>query len=154
MSNSARLTLMKVEGDGLRFEATVGSGHHATVDSGAGSVASSPIELLLVSLASCMAMDVISIMRKKRQPVTGYEIDVRGERRAEPPRSFSSIEMVHRFHGVGVTLDAARRSIELSDTKYCSVRASLDPAIVITNHVELVPEPVSGPASARTRSLR
>ena len=138
MPNTARLTLETVDGEGLRFSAQTGSGHQAVLDSGHGMVAPSPVDMLLVSLAGCMAMDVISIMRKKRQRVSGYEIEIQGERRAEHPRAFTRIELKHRFTGSELSREAAERAIELSDTKYCSVRACLDPAIVVTNRVELV----------------
>ncbi len=148
MPNTARLTLETVEGEGLRFRASTGSGQQAITDSGPGKVAPSPTELLLVSLAGCMAMDVIAIMRKKRQQVSGYDIEVQGQRRADHPRAFTRIELVHRFTGSDLSREAAERSIELSVTKYCSVRASLDPAIVVTNRVELVPIATPGHASA------
>src|SRR5437867_3146410 len=99
MPDATTLILETVEGEGLRFRATVRDGHTTLVDSGRGRVAPSPVETLLVALASCMGMDVISIMRKQRQRVTRYEIEIRGERRADHPRAFTRLELVHRLHG-------------------------------------------------------
>src|SRR5262245_63770843 len=109
MPNSAKLTLVTVDGDGLRFDALTGSGHRAVIDSGAGSIAPSPVEMLLVSLAGCQAMDVISILRKKRQQVTAYDVDVAGERRDQHPRSFTRIEIVHRLTGHDLSREAVAR---------------------------------------------
>src|SRR5438128_357669 len=137
MPNTAKLTLVSVDGEGLQFAASTGSGQSTVIDSGSGMVAPSPIELLLVALATCHGMDVISILRKKRQRVTGYTIDIRGERRAEHPKAFTSIEIMHRFSGHDLSAEAIVRAIELSHDKYCSVQASLDPAIQVTNRFEI-----------------
>ena len=79
-------------------------------------------------------------LRKQRQQVTGYELDIRGDRRQEHPKSFIRIEIVHRFTGRDLDPDAIAHAIDLSHTKYCSVQASLDPAIEVTNRFEIVPE--------------
>jgi putative redox protein len=139
MSNTASLTLQNVEGSGLRFHVQVGGGNETTIDSGPGSVAPTPVELLLVALGGCGAMDVISILRKKRQKVAGYEVTVQGARRAEHPRSFTRIEIVHRLHGRDLSPAAIEEAIRLSDTKYCSVHASLDPRIELVSRYEVVP---------------
>ena len=137
MSNTARLDLDTVEA-GLRFRVQAGSGQATITDSGPGMVAPSPVELLLISLAGCHAMDVISILRKKRQRVTAYHVDIKGDRRAEHPRSFTRITMTHRVTGHGVSLKALRDAVHLSDTKYCSVHHSLNPAIEVINHCEVI----------------
>jgi len=116
---------------------TYGDGKNATLDSGAGSVAPDPVETLLAALGGCHAMDIISILRKKRQHVTAYRVDVTGERRTEHPRSFTRIEMVHRLKGHDLSPGAIAEAIRLSETKYCSVRFSLDPAIAVVNRFEI-----------------
>lgn len=118
---------------------TYGDGKNATLDSGAGSVAPDPVETLLAALGGCHAMDIISILRKKRQDVTAYRVDVTGERRTEHPRSFTRIEMVHRLKGHDLSPGAIAEAIRLSETKYCSVRFSLDPAIAVVNRFEIEP---------------
>ena len=139
MANTARLTLETVGGNGLRFAAATGSGQRTVTDSGPGMVAPSPVELLLVALGGCIAMDVIAILRKKRQQVTGYEVRLTGERRADHPKAFTRIEILHRLAGHDLSAEAARQAIELSHSKYCSVQASLSPAVTVTNRLEIVP---------------
>jgi len=138
MSNSAHLELETIE-HGLRFAVTAGSGQSTTTDSGKEMQAPSPIELRLIALAACHAMDVIEILRKKRQRVTAYAVDISGERRAEHPRSFTSIEVVHRLRGHEISAIAVESAIRLSETKYCSVHASLDPKIAMTSRFEILP---------------
>src|SRR5947207_1000369 len=147
MANTAMLTLETVEDQGLRFRATTGSGRHTTVDSGPGMVAPSPVEMLLVSLGGCEGMDVISILRKKRQRVTRYQIAVSGERRAEHPRRYTRIEVVHRLRGHDLSESAVADAVRLSAEKYCSVRSSLDPDLELENRWEIVPESAA-PAAA------
>jgi putative redox protein len=138
MSNSAHLELQSLE-HGLRFSAMAGSGQGMVLDSGEGMRAPTPPEALLAALGACHGMDVISILRKKRQRVTAYAVDVTGERRAEHPRSFTKIEVVHRLRGHDVSPAAVEEAIRLSDTKYCSVHFSLDPGIEMTSRYEIAP---------------
>src|SRR5262245_19587760 len=128
MSNTAHLELQNLE-NGLRFPFTAGSGQHSVLDSGPGMQAPSPTETLLASLGACTAMDVISILRKKRQNVTAYSVDVTGERRPEHPKAFTKIEIVHRVKGHDLSSVAVLEAVQLSETRYCSVHASLDPKI-------------------------
>jgi len=80
------------------------------------------------------------MLRKKRQRVTGYEISLRGERKPDHPKKFTRIEIVHRVRGHELSETAIAHAIELSETRYCSVHASLDPSIEIVNRIELIPE--------------
>ena len=93
--------------------------------------AASPVELLLIALGSCTAVDVISILRKKRELVTDYRVEVRGERRSEHPRHFTRMEVRHIVRGRNVSARALAQAIELSETKYCSVAATLRPTVEI-----------------------
>ena len=138
MSNNAHLDLQTIE-KGLRFAVSVGSGQSMVVDSGEGMQAPSPVELLLVSLAACHAMDIISVLRKKRQDVTGYAVDAEGDRRTEHPRSFTHIRIVHRLRGRDLNPAAVEEAIRLTETKYCTVHFSIDPRIEITNRFEIIP---------------
>ncbi len=139
MSNTAHLTLETLEGTGLRFRAAAGSGQALLLDSGAGAQGVTPVEALIAALGACGGMDVISILRKKRQRVTGYEVIVTGERRTEHPRAFTSIEVLHRLRGHDLSPAAIEEAIRLSDTKYCSVHASLGKGIAITSRYEILP---------------
>ena len=139
MANTTTLELESVEGDGLRFKVHAASGTEMTTDSGPGARAPNPVELLLVALGGCGGMDVISILRKKRQAVTGYEVIVTGERRPQHPRAFTRIEVVHRLRGRNLKPKAIEDAIRLSDTQYCSVHASLSKEIEIVSRYEIVP---------------
>src|SRR5215216_3866392 len=102
--------------------------------------APTPMELLLIALGGCMGADVQSILEKKRQRVTAYEIEVRGERRAEHPRIYTSLEVIHYVRGHNVDPKAVAHAIELSETKYCSVSAMLAQAATLTMRFEITNE--------------
>jgi putative redox protein len=117
-------------------------GHAIPLDmDGTRSDASSPMELLLVSLGACTAADVISILRKKRERVTEYRVEVRGERREEYPKSFRRMEVKHILTGRGISKEAVAHAIELSATKYCGVAASLRPTVEIVETYEIIEAP-------------
>lgn len=99
--------------------------------------AASPKETLLAALAGCTGMDVASILRKKRQSATSYEIGVTGESGEEHPKVFTSIVVEHRVAGQ-VEAEALRRSIELSATRYCPVNAMLSATVTITHRYRLI----------------
>jgi len=97
-----------------------------------------PMEMLLGALGACTSVDVILILKKKRQTLDSLEVSVSGERAAEPPAVWTKIEMVYRLKG---QLDdkAVRDAIELSQTKYCSVAAMLGKTAKITYRYEILP---------------
>lgn len=95
-----------------------------------------PMESLLISLASCTGMDVVSILRKKRQRVTGFCVNVRGFRAEEHPRRYVRIELEYIVRGWDISERAVARSIELSQTKYCGVTASLNSEITHAFRIE------------------
>lgn len=121
-----------------QFVAESHSGH-ALVTSFASqdSTAASPMELLLIALGGCTGADVISILQKKRQKVTGYEIEVRANRRDEHPRIYTEIEVTHIVRGHDIDERAVTHAVELSETKYCSVSAMLGAAAKITSRIEV-----------------
>lgn len=88
-----------------------------------------PMECLLISLASCTGMDVISILRKKRQEVSDFRVEVKGIRAEEYPKRYERITLHYIVRGPEVSEEAVSRSIELSQTKYCGVTASLNSEI-------------------------
>jgi putative redox protein len=98
------------------------------------------MELVLVALGGCAGADVVGILEKKRQLVTSYEIEVRGERRAEHPRVYTAIEVVHRLRGRNIDPKAVEHAINLSEEKYCSVSAMLKKATTITTRYEIEEE--------------
>jgi putative redox protein len=99
-----------------------------------------PSDLLLVALASCTAVDVVSILRKKRQTLRQLEILADGEQEADPPWRFRRIHLTYRVRGENLTPEAVGRAIELSESRYCSVSASLRPQVEITTSFEIWPE--------------
>ena len=84
-----------------------------------------PGELLLTSLAGCSGIDVINILTKQRQQVTGLEIRVKGSQLPDPPWTWQEIELEYVVKGRGLMDSAVRRAVHLSETKYCSVGATL-----------------------------
>jgi putative redox protein len=122
---------------GMRFDAEAGSGHHVTLDAavqssgtGAGFI---PMELVLVGLAGCTGMDVISLLRKMRQEVTGYEVRVHGTRAEGHPMVFVQITVEHVITGHQVDPAAVRRAVELSETRYCGAGAMLSKTARLTH---------------------
>ena len=120
-----KTAVVRLTDDELQFEATLGSGHTIVLDDAARDSGARPSELLGAALAACTGMDVISILRKKRQRVTGYEIRVDGHQMRDQPHAYTRFDVVHVIDGAGVDPEAVRRSIELSATKYCSVGSTL-----------------------------
>ena len=117
------------------------SGHAMTLDTDSQrSTAPSPVELLLVALGSCTATDVASILTKKRQHVTSYVVEISGERRDEYPRKFTSMKVHHILTGRSISPKAVAHAIELSETKYCSVAATLRPTVDIQSSFEIIEE--------------
>ena len=127
-------------GDDL-FVGITPSGHAQAIETdSARSRAATPMELLLIALGSCTGVDVISILKKQRQDVSNYRIEVKGERRAEFPRSYTRLEIKHILRGRGLSAQAVARAIELSDQKYCSVAATLRGAAEIVTSYEIEEE--------------
>ena len=121
---------------GHRFEAGRPNGATARID-GEGETGQSPPEALLSALATCISYDVIDILDKQRTPISSLEIDVVGERVDTIPRRYKHVTMNFRIGGTGIGKDQAMRAIELSATKYCSVRDSLRSDIDIDWTVEI-----------------
>ena len=127
-------------GDEL-FVGITPSGHAQVIEANTDrSVAASPMELLLIALGSCTGVDVVSILKKQRQDVTDYRIEVRGERREEFPRSYTRLEVKHILRGRQLAEQAVARAIELSDQKYCSVAATLRGTAEIVTSFEIEEE--------------
>ena len=129
---------------GMRFVVTTGSGHKLVMDDGVGDAGARPTEVLLASLVACTAMDIASLLVKKRQPVTGYSVEARGRQQDEYPQVFTWIELVHVVEGTGIDEVAVRRCIELSATKYCPISAMLSAGPTEIHHRFRIHEP-AGP---------
>jgi len=134
-----KLRLATVKGTGRQFLAQSGTGHSFIMDDAEGHTGPKPIEFALLALGGCTAFDVIAILRKMRQNVTGYEVEVRAEQREEPPMYFTQVEIKHRLRGQ-IDPESVKRAIELSETKYCSVGAMISKTAKIETTFEILPE--------------
>src|SRR6185503_20400407 len=124
------------------FLAVTPSGHALPLDTNSNrSSAPSPVELLLVALGACTATDVASILKKKRQHVTSYTVEITGQRRDDYPRRFTAMNVHHIVTGTAISAKAVAQAIELSETKYCSVAATLRPQVEIQSSFEIIEEP-------------
>jgi len=136
----AKVTLVQ----GMQFAGKATSGHTLVMDAddNAGGVNAGflPMELLLVGLGGCTGMDVISILRKKRQQVTGLEINVKGERADSYPKIYTEVHIEYVVRGKSVEKEAVERAISLSLEKYCSVGATLAKTGTITHSYRIIEE--------------
>jgi len=115
------------------------SGHTISLDTDhERNSAPTPMELLLVALGACTGVDVASILLKKRQDVLAYRIEVKGQRRDEHPRSYKRMEVQHIITGRGISEQAVRQAIQLSEEKYCSVAATLRPTAEIVSSFKII----------------
>src|SRR5215469_14964858 len=132
---------------GNGFFVGISPGGHSMVmeTNGERASAATPVELLLIAVGGCMGSDIVEILRKKREQVTDYRVEVRGERRETFPRSFKKIQMHHIIKGPNVKPDSVKQAIELSETKYCSVAAALRPTAEISMTFEVVQETPTTP---------
>lgn len=123
---------------GMHLVADAGSGHRLEMDDEAGDRGFRPAELVMVALGGCAALDVVSILRKKQQTVTSYEVSVRGTRREAHPMAYTDVVVEHRVEGDPLDPEAVRRAIELSANKYCTVTAVLSTGIARIVHAYVV----------------
>src|SRR5919198_751877 len=116
--------------EGMAFQAETESGHTLTLDSsadvGGRERGPRPMEMLLVGLGACTGMDVISILRKMRQAVSSYGVEVDGERATEHPRIYTRIVVEHLVRGRNLDPERVRHAVELSATRYCPAAAMLE----------------------------
>ncbi|HSM38696.1 MAG TPA: OsmC family protein [Candidatus Limnocylindrales bacterium] len=150
MSSVSIMATFADPASGMRMAAESGSGftiEFDSADAGDARAGAAPIEVVLAALAGCTAMDVASILRKKRQVPVSYQVSVSGERAEEHPQVFTAITVEHRVTG-DVEPEAVRRSVELSATRYCPVSAMLSASVRIEHRYRLArnaqdEEPVS-----------
>lgn len=128
---------------GMQFVGESGSGHAMVLDApapGGRNTGPSPMELLLVGLAGCTAIDVVNILSKKRQPFHGVEVRVNGVQRDEPPNHYTDIHLEYVVYGKGVSEKAVEQAIALSEEKYCSAAAMMNKVANITTSFRIVEE--------------
>jgi len=128
----------------MQFVGASTSGHSLAMDadqeSGGHNAGFRPMELLLVGFGGCTGMDVISILKKKRQEVTGLEMSVKGEKTDSYPKIYKEVHIEYVVKGKGIQKEAVERAIELSLEKYCSVGATLARAGNISHSYRVVEE--------------
>ncbi|MDI6769898.1 MAG: OsmC family protein [Anaerolineales bacterium] len=128
--------------EGLTFTGTAGSGFSvplgASAEVGGADDGFRPLELMGVSLAGCTAMDVISILKKKRQDVTAFEVRVHAERAQEHPRIFTHIKIEYIVTGRRIDPAAVERALELSKTTYCPAQAMLARVVEIELSYQII----------------
>lgn len=129
---------------GMAFHGTADSGFTIKMDAhpsvGGDDDGFRPLELLLVGLGGCTAMDVVSVLRKKRQDFSGFEVQLHADRAKEHPHVFTEITIHYIIRGRDVDPAAVERSIDLSATKYCSAQAMLEKSATITSTYEIIEE--------------
>ena len=126
----------------MRFTGTATSGFTIPIgtrnEDGSYTTGTSPLELLAIGLVGCTGMDVISILEKKRQAVTGFEVKTHIERATEHPRVFSHVMVEYVVTGKKIDPEAVERAVELSVTKYCSAQAMLSKAVPIEHKITII----------------
>lgn len=118
----------------MAFHAEPSSGHPMDFDDRESNTGASPVETILSALGSCSGMDIVGILAKKRQDVTGYSVVVTGLQRDEYPQVYTEIVVTHEVSGRDLSEAAVRRAIELSALKYCPVNAMISAGATVVHH--------------------
>ena len=130
--------------DGIHFEGTDESGHKVIMDgaleNGGADSGFRPTKLLLMALAACTGMDVISILKKKQAQVTGFEINVKGEANDEYPKKYNAMHVEYVLSGADLMEEDVKRAIQLSEEKYCIIRNTLAPSVILSSSYKIFPE--------------
>lgn len=129
---------------GLQFVAQAGSGHAIVLDSdpavGGQNSGLRPMELLAIGLGGCSGMDVASILRKKKEKLTGLEISVEGKKAEDYPQKYTDMHIEFVVKGRDISEEAVKKAIDLSMNKYCSVKATLEGTATITFNYRIIEE--------------
>jgi putative redox protein len=137
--------------ENAEFLGETGSGHAMVIDGpaeiGGRNLGPRPMELMLLAVGSCSAVDIVHILKKARQPVGGCEVKVSGERAATDPKVFTKIHLQFIVSGTGLSENQVKRAVELSAEKYCSASIMLQKACPVTHGYELR-QPDAAPAAA------
>lgn len=126
--------------EGRAFETSTGSGHPGIIEGGGQNRGPSPMELVLVGLAGCTAIDVIEILQKKKVDVKGFEVRVEGTRAETIPAVYTCIDVIYTLRGKDIPPRAVEQAIHLSEDKYCSVGAMLGKTAKINSRYEIIEE--------------
>jgi len=121
--------------DSERFAGEATSRHAIAIDAGKEKTANSPMELVLIALCGCTASDVVTILRKKREPFTSLEVRAEAERALSPPMVYTDIRLTYKVGG-NISHKSVEDAVRLSEEKYCSVAAMLNKTAKITYTIE------------------
>ena len=128
--------------DGALFVAEGGSGHTITMDGapdvGGRNLASRPMEIVLIGMGGCTAIDVVSMLKKQRQDIEGIEVSLVAERAEEHPKVFNQVKLVYTVRGRNLNKALVERAVALSDEKYCSATAMVRKSAEIAHEIVLV----------------
>jgi len=129
---------------GMRFTATTEEGDSLTMDTdpegGGEGRGFRPVKLVLVGLGGCTGMDIIWILKRQRQDVTGLEMNVTGTRRKKDPQYYEAVQIEYVVRGRNLREPAVKRAIELSEQKYCSIRGIFRPEVKVTTSYRIEQE--------------
>jgi putative redox protein len=138
MSTTAKISWV----DGALFVAESGSGHTITMDGapdiGGRNLASRPMEVVLIGMGGCTAIDVVAMLRKQRQDIEGVEVALLAERADDHPKVFTSVKLVYTVRGRNLNKALIERAVGLSEEKYCSATAMIRKSAGITSEIMLV----------------
>jgi putative redox protein len=127
---------------GVLFQARAGSGHTLNIEGPQGAGGENrgfrPMELMLLGLGGCMALDVLLILQKMRQEVTSYTLRLKGERADDPPKVYTVVDLEHLFQGPNLKAQSVQRAIELAEQTYCSASAMFSKTAKITNSFRIL----------------
>lgn len=130
--------------EGMAFMGEAGSGHAVMMDGapeyGGRNIGIRPMEMLLIGLAGCTGFDVVSILKKSREQVTGCEVEVEAERATEDPKVFTKIHLSYRVTGRGLSHAKAERAVTLSKEKYCSASIMLGATAEMSYTLDVIDE--------------
>jgi len=130
--------------DGIQFEGTDESGHQVimdgAVDNGGTDRGFRPTKLLVMALAGCTGMDVISILKKKHAKVKSFEINIKAESNDEYPKKFQTMHVEYVLSGLALVEEEVKRAIQLSEEKYCIIRNTLAPSVTLSSSYKILSE--------------
>ena len=120
------------------FSIDTGSGHTIVLSGGTENEGARPMEVLLVALAGCAGVGISSILRKMRQDVTDYKINVSGERSETDPKLFTNIVVEHVFTGTNLRPESIQRAIDLDTNQFCGVNITLSKSATIEHRFQII----------------
>lgn len=121
-----------------QFVGTDSTNHSIVLSTGKDGTGAKPSDMLLVALGACAGVDVVGILVKKRQKLSGLQIQVDGQQDADPPWAFRKIHVEYILRGQGISEKAVQQAVELSEEKYCSVAATIRGVAEITSSYQIV----------------